>query len=425
MVKRMLLGLAGIVLAGSVALSAYKTVILKSGQAITGEVTETPEGYQVKKKLGTMFYKRADVAKVIDAVSPSAEYDNRRADIDDKDPDQLYKLAYWAYEKKMYEKARADLEAALKINVTHARAGFLLKVVNRKLAGGARTIGPTITPTLPAAEAKDLVSEEEIYRIRIAEIDLRWDDEERRITGRDRQVVRVKFQKNVRERFIEKMAGVEEFRRERFDKTFLSRPMKTQLGYMLSKLQRGDTAYLDDILIESDPKCVRDFRQFIWPMIARSCGQAKCHGGLDKKGKPNGGMKLFIGRGLVARTEYTNFTVLGGIKKSKGRYVLDRGQYTDSLLLQFGLPRKQAKHHHPIEIKPPLFRNVRDANYVRTQRWITSLQGPNHPDYRLKWVPPYGMSLDTSGAIDLDPGDDDDSGKKKDKGDKKDDDTPF
>lgn len=433
--KRMLLGLVGIVLAGSVALGAYKTVILKNGGTVTGEVTETPEGYEVKKKLGTktlgtMFYKRADVAKVVDAVSPTDEYDKRRAAVDDQDPDQLYKLALWAYEKKkMYKRALADLEAALKLKPDHVQAGHLLKAVNRKLSGSTTPVGPRATPTVAAAaEAKDLVSEEDIYRIRIAEIDLRWDDDTRRIVGVDRnQAVRVKFRKKVVERFIDKMRGVEEFRRERFDRTFLRLPRHRQLAYMLSKLQRGETAFLDDILIETDPLCVRQFRQFIWPMIARSCGQAQCHGGLDKKGKPKGGMKLFLGKGLVSRTEYTNFTVLGGIKKSKGRYVLDRSQHMDSLLLQFGLPRKQAKYHHPIEIKPPLLRNEKDINYRRMLQWIRTLRGPNHPDYRLKWVPPYGMSLDTSGRIDLDPGDDDDDEDKKKSGagDKKDDDTPF
>ena len=429
--KRMLLGLAGIVVMTSVAFSAYKIVILKNGGAVTGEVTETPEGYEVKKKLGTVFYKRADVAKVVDAISPTDEYDKRRAAVDDKDPDQLYKLANWAYEREMYKRALADLEAALKLKPDHARAGLLLKVVNRKLSGKPAAVEPRVTPTVAAADAKDLVSEEDIYRIRIAEIDLRWDNDNRRIEGVDsrNQAVRVKFDKKVVERFIDKMRGVEEFRRERFDRTFLAQARRLQLAYMLSKLQRGDTAFLDDILIESDPLCVRQFRQFIWPMIARSCAQPQCHGGLDEKAKPKGGMKLFLGKGLVTQTEYTNFTVLGGVKKSKGRHVIDRSQHTDSLLLQFGLPRKQAKHHHPIEIKPPLFRNIRDANYVRTLRWIMTLRGPNHPDYRLKWVPPYGMSLDTSGRIDLDPnpggGDDDKDKKKSGAGDKKDDDTPF
>ena len=419
MLRRALLGSAAVLLATAGALAELKTLVLNDGRRITGDVTRTATGYRVEMALGVLTFRLDQVLKVEDAVGPGSEYQRRRKKIDRKDPEALYKLAEWAFEKELLREARADLQAALKIKPDHQKAALLLKLVESKLGKKPVTTKPVKVTTKQDELDKLLLGEEDIYKVRLAELDL-WYDPARRsgVRGNDTQVA-IRFQDNVIQRFVESMRGIGDFQRRGFDERFRAFTAATKVAYMLENLSREDTAIRDDILIRSDPHFMREFRRRVWPVISQNCAQAQCHGGP----KPRGGMKLFSISGVHARrADYTNFVILSGLRKKRGLRVIDRGEHERSLLLQFGLPPEQAREKHPKQIKT-IYADENAVNYRRVLAWIQSLRGPKHPNYRLKYVAPFGMELHTSGKVDL-PILEEDQDKTKKKGDKKDE-LPF
>jgi len=412
--KKALLGLLCVFLMAGTILGERKTLVLKDGRRITGEVTKTPTGYRVEKKLGVVLVGFDQVVKVEDAPDPVGEYKRRREKIDTSNPQALYTLAEWASDsdrlaklklagvrkteiRNMLKEARADLKAALKLKSDFEKASLLLKVLEEEL--GPTSVGPVrpIPTTRPDKSKLDklLLPQEDVYRVRVAELDLWYD--RGRLRGRDTRIL-VKFQDDALNRFVELVRGTDNFKQPRFREIFKSFTPVKQVAIMLEHLGRDDNEIRDDILIRSDPVFMKEFRRTVWPIVSQSCAQSQCHGGE----KVNGGMKLFTIAGKNERMDYTNFVILSGIRKKGSRRVIDRGEHDRSLLLEFGLPHKLAakSRRHPKIIKP-VFTSTRSVNYRRVMAWIKSLEGPQHPDYRLKYVAPYGMVLHTDGRPDL------------------------
>lgn len=435
MFRNVLLGSLLSLVVLQVAGAETKTIVLTNGKTYTGDVRKTATGYVVKLDFSEVTFTFDQVKEVRDvADKPGAggddagdkpasggDFNDRYARVDKTDPEALYDLASWAfYQKKLYAQTKALAEKALQLKPDHRKARLLLRMAESKLKSTTTKTPGTGEKIEPGELAKMLLSEEDVYRVRRAELRL-WFDRRRGPMGDDRRVS-VQFRNDVLQRFIEKMSGRGDFKQPRFREKFLSWSMPSKAAYILTESRKEDHSIRDDILIRTDPKFMRDFRLQVWPIIRTSCGSTQCHGNPTKA---NGGMKLFETTGRSEQADYTNFVVLSGFRTKSGLRLLDRGESEKSILLEFGLPRDQAKHHHPKKIQP-VFRSARDLKYRRVLAWIKQLKGPLHPDYRLSYKPPFGMKLHTSGEAVLpptEPAGPADSGKTKPSG--GDPDSPF
>jgi len=360
----------------AVALGQVKTITLKDGREITGQVTKTDEGYQVRTKFGVVTFSAEQVASIVDVVTPEQEYQKRLAKIDPDKSEDHFALGKWAMGRGLLQIARKELSEALRLRADHEEASLLLRQVEAKIREATRppkTV-PATAPTGPAGPAvrpEWLVSQEEIYRIRLEEL-------------RPSDTVVVEFRNNVLERFIDKMAGTADFKKPRFDKEFRAMSNTRKVIYILEQIDPDDSTIKDNIIIKSDPKFMVDFRSRVWPIVSRHCASSNCHGGP----KGAGGLKLFNTTGRDERVIYTNFAILE-MYASGGRRIIDRNDPSYSLLLQYGLPPKQAKFKHPAESKFA-FANRKVVSYRRVMEWINSLQPPAYYNYRLKYRPPSG-----------------------------------
>jgi hypothetical protein len=360
-------------------LGQTKRINLKSGASIQGVVSESEGKYQIETRFGVVTVEKDKVLSIEDVVTPEEDYQRRLASIDPNNAEDHYGIARWAFDNGHMEIARKELSAALKLNKDYELAALLLRRVEAKLAVEAPTTRRAETapgggplPGQGAWNADWLVTDEEAYRIRLEEL---------RATDR----VRVQFRQDVLNRFLNMMQGRYEFREPRFADTFRAWPPVTQVLYIVDKVDRNDVAIKNDITIMNDPQFMRDFRSRVWPVIASSCGSAGCHGGA----KPVGGFRLLSVVGKSDKVHYTNFLILDDYV-SGGRKMIDRDNPDQSLMLQFGLPEDLAQQKHPGKIHVT-FTSRRDANYRRVLDWIDALNGPPHPEYRVKLRVPWAV----------------------------------
>jgi hypothetical protein len=381
MCRRALLRLLCCAAIATFAVGQNKVVTLTNGSQVEGQVTRTNGQYEVRLPSGIVTVFPADqVVSIEDAERPEDEFEKRKAEIDPKSPDDHYRLAQWAFDREMYTAAREELKTALALKPDYERAQLLLRQVEARLqaqtqpSAVTRPTGQGPAGLGPDMRASWLVDQEDIYRIRRAEL-----------RGDDRVVI--KYRNDVIERFIRRMEGYAEFEQENFSDTFRGYSDLRQTRYILRELDNPQASLARDILIETDPQFMVDFRSRIWPMVARHCASANCHGG----NRVVGNLRLFNIAGRNERIDYTNFALLDGYVTG-GVRMIDRDRPEESLLLQYTLPEDQAQHKHPTKLTP-VFPSRRSAAYQRVEEWINELNGPPHPRYDLDYKPPFGMSL--------------------------------
>lgn len=399
--KKASLTLAAILfLAAGLIAAEAKTVKLKNGKTYTGEVTEVAGGYRIKAADGTVqMVLTGYVESIGPAINPDKEYKDRLSKIDPKNPDDHVAIAQWAYDANLPDIARKELKAALDLKKDHLKAQLLLKKVEAAIeeARQAQTqpVGPTPTPTGPstrvgAADSLDkvLIPSEDIFRIRLQEL-----------TRKDDQVA-IDFKNDLIERFINRQEGVDpDFPDKQASNRFRAMPRPAQALKIRKAFERDADAlkWTNDILVKSDPKFMQEFRSKVWPVLRGHCATIECHGGEKGQGR----LKYFIAPGNE-RTDYTNFVILDGYRNSDGR-MFDRDNPEDSLLLQYGLPKEQAKFQHPQRPTGPApqaqaYANNRVKEYRDVEAWIGSLRPTPHPDYNLTWKPPAPIRLNFGNA---------------------------
>jgi len=390
-------------LAASAALADTKKVVARNpDRVIVGEVTETDDGYEVRTRFGVVQLQRHEVVSITDVVDPKQEHDERLAELADDDVDGHIELGRWAGENELTEEAMSRFRHVLEIEPDNQEAALLLRQLEADLEREADSNasgdngGPDEPPgdgaATPDFNAEWLVSMDDVYRIRMAEM-------------REGEKIRVAFVDEVLDDFAKMMKGETDVDGEKFNaKTFDRLSREEKLQYILANVDRDDMSIRDRIHLMEDPAFMdKDQFRRIWRLqIAESCGAAQCHGGV---GAP-GGLKLLKlpgGAGdLGTRTYYTNFLILDMYKAEtgqlRGQRLIDRNRPENSLLLQFGLEPDEAVFTHPQvegEAIRPAFRDTEDEKYEVTLRWITeSLRGPVHPYYNVDFTPPVGEEPD-------------------------------
>jgi len=136
-----------------------------------------------------------------------------------------------------------------------------------------------------------------------------------------------------------------------------------------------------EIRVVEDPPTMLAFRRLVYPRYINTYfAPTFGSGAVD-------GLILFGGKGDKARSAYTDFYILHKYEDGFQR-MIDRDKPAESLLLQWGLPRDQAKFPAPdVPGWRPFFtRGVEDEQYQKVAEWIGKLY--TSPDYGIDYAPP-------------------------------------
>lgn len=392
-------GLIGLVLAVVITAAVAdktKVLVLKDGRRLTGQITKTPTGVQIKTRLGVLIFAKDQVDKIIDVAKPEDEYKQRLAAIDPNDAQAHLSLGRWAHTKGLLKIAEKELTKALTLDSGLVMATLLLRRVKAELSRVTTTPVTTQTAIKPnnggggQIPQEWLVSIEDIYRIRLAEIKLEGSDQDKSAA--------VIFRNNVVERFITMMQGQSEDFNAR---SFRGMSAFNKLKRILTETE--EESIHKDILLKSDCRVMREFRGTIQRIVVSKCGSLTCHGAPKGQGQ----FKLLTAGARNERIDYSNFLILSQYTKGKGRMLLDRDNVNESLLLNYGLPHddEKAKYRHPRKKKlnPPPFASVMNGNYRILQKWIGSLRGPPYGgNYDVKYKAPFGPTPKAALKLDLD-----------------------
>ena len=402
MLRKALVSLALGLMITAVALAETQTVVLKDGRRIAGEVVETERGYDIHTRLGVVQVGRHEVKEIIVERTPLDEFNDRFAALEADDADGHLALGQWAVEQRLFEQAVGQFEYVLTLRPDDDRAALLLRDAQNKLDEAnqpepVEPVGPVepvddVTPgdgggdaidSPPGIDPDSLVTLQQIYRIRLAELRLS------EIPG-----LRFRFTDDVEDRFASLWEGRRDFDPDDFDRL----DKYEKLEFILEEI--GDSERYndirDDIQITEDPQFMVDFRRSIWRLMRQpgGCAELTAHGGVEAHGGPRflNPMSLSPGDPITLRVMYTNFLILDGYETPNGLKLIDRDQPEESLLLQYGLPPELAKYKHPmVGERPiqPIFEDKEDPDYVAVLTWIRdTLRGPVHPAYRVSFQLP-------------------------------------
>lgn len=386
MLRNALMCLAACLAAAALCLAQAQRITLKDGRIIEGEIVEkTDAAVKVKVKIGVLTFPSDQIESIEEVVDPKREYQNRLAKLSPTNVDGQVALGQWAVEQGFLKEARERFEAALKVNKNHERAALLLRDVQARIERAEREgrTEPTSGTAVPLPgdrspfDAAVLLKDEDINQIRLCEL-------------RENETVSVEFRRDkegrsVVDRFIARMEGREEFRQKGAVQQFRGLSPSRQARYMIAKLDRDD-ALKDDIIISSDPAFMREFRAYVWRNVYSTCAATQCHGA--EKGQEI--FKLYNYAGTNHYVDYTNFLIMDSLVSKQGYRVIDRDHPEDSLLLQYGLPPPQARLKHSKTIQPIYLSRTSPA-YQRTLEWVRELEGPPHPAYQIRKLPPFVM----------------------------------
>ncbi|NOT00625.1 MAG: hypothetical protein HOP29_08360 [Phycisphaerales bacterium] len=286
------------------------------------------------------------------------EYYARFKALTPDDVDGHLKLAVWCRDQQRWQLVARQCGEILKRRPTHEQAQLLLNLARAHLDGEQRN--PGSTGAVPGAAPPAELTDDQVQRVRRAELNLAGDER-----------VRLKIDRDALNAFYEqgKRDGILAMDRP----AFFRMPRLEQARLIL---HHSPETYGNKIEIGSDPERMRDFIRDVQPVVLRGCATAECHGGSSA-----GRFRLLTGRSLSGNASYTNHFILQEFGVGTER-VINRDLPERSLLLSYGLPRGRGGAEHPTEITR-LFADESDREYRVVYDWISSLP-ITRPDYGFK-----------------------------------------
>lgn len=283
---------------------------------------------------------------------------------------EAYREARDLFDLGKYDEARAAAERALKANPNMQDARLLMLRIQAELA--KRPVKNGDKPVAGAAEKGNLLTMEDVYRIRMYEM-----------ADEDLKSVRGTIDRKELERFWDEVVlkDTRTTGTSRDDRNaFLGSGLAAQVGRIKAL---NATEYFEKVKVTSDPESLQTFRTRIQPFVLQNCATAACHGGAD----PNG-FKIYgtAGRRPSDLETYTNFYMLSTYTKG-GAKMIDRDNPDDSLLLQYGLPANSARTPHPGKVDMrPMYSGKDDKRFQDVVGWIRKLSWPK-PNYGITYTP--------------------------------------
>lgn len=330
-------------------------------------------------------FPREAVARTVLTLTPRQFYEEARAAIPPDQYSDRLRLARYLYDNRMYEESREELLSLLELVDLH-EAKELLRVVQAQLAlgetvdrdddfeyrdpAGRRSV-PTLRETLPDR----FLSAEDVNLIRVYEIDFR-------------RPPRVTVTPDLIRRMIEVYATSDLIPASAAGRQALFREDPLRLVRLLFDLKARDL--YGEIRVDTEPYALNLFRQRVhnaW--LLSNCATSACHGGLDA-----GRLFLHNRNPKSAQTRYTNLLILERLKLDGLPPLIDWERPIDSLILQYALPRTEARYPHP-DVKgwKPVFTGANRRLLEDFVEWVRAMYRPR-PDYPVSYEPPQLNAID-------------------------------
>jgi len=342
----------------------WAELLTKDGKRYVGQIEDLGTRWRLTTADGRgVIINKSDVQQVKYEQPPAQQYQKRLAKLAEDDAAGHFELAMWCKQRGLLKQCEQRLRHVLKLQPNHLNAKLeLQKIIERQKS----PTKPITQPTTPAETRQRigqivLADEKDIQTIRFNEL----------LEGKETDLL-VSFRNKALERFWKRMEGEPGYR----TKADKNRFFRLRSSQQLERILQAQAAELyGDIEIKSDPRTLREFRTFVQRFVISNCGSAACHGG------PKGGKLRLINTHLNnLKIAYTNFHLLNSCRVGR-MWLLNRDVVEDSLLLQYGLPAREARLRHPTPIKPAFPRGKRDPSYRRIRDWISSLRFPPRPRY--------------------------------------------
>lgn len=321
---------------------------------------------------------RPRVARTVLTLTPRQFYEQARDAIPADAYSDRLRLARYLFDNRMYEEAELELQSLLEAVDLH-EAKELLRAVQAQLAlgtpverdggGGSapdRGIGvPTLRETLPDR----LLSPEDVNLIRVYEIDFR-------------RPPRVVITPDLIRTMIERYAAHELIPTSAAARTALFREDPLRIVRLLFDLKARDL--YGEIRVETEPYALNLFRQRVhnaW--LISNCATSNCHGGLDAG-------RLFLhNRNLKnPQVRYTNLLILERLRLEGLPPLIDWERPLDSLIVQYALPRTEARYAHPdVRGWRPVFTSTNRRLLEDFVEWVRAMYRPR-PEYPVDYEPP-------------------------------------
>jgi hypothetical protein len=323
---------------------------------------------------------RTAVLHTVLTLTPQQVYERMRKEIKRDAYSDRLSLARYLYDKRMYVESRDELLALLE-DVDLHEAKELLRVVSAQLALGTPLpkpitddgedpeVGERGVPGFRDTLPKRLLTPEEVNLIRVYEIDFR-------------QPPRVTVTPELIREMIEKYSSSNLIPASADGRNALFRKDPVELVRLLFDLRARDL--YGKIKVDTEPFALNLFRQRVhnaW--LINSCATSGCHGGVDAG-------RFFLHRfdAKDAQVRYTNLLILDRLKLPDRPPLIDWDNPMNSLIVQFGLPRQEARFPHP-DVKgwKPVFTQSNRKLLEDFERWVKAMYRPR-PDYPVDYAPP-------------------------------------
>jgi hypothetical protein len=299
-----------------------------------------------------------------------------------------FDLCRWLVEQDRYDLAERELLELLERHNLHD-AKELLRLVQaqlelRRAAESSKQDDETEIESASSNEdeselRRDLISREDVNLIRVFEIDFRRPP---------RLAVSPETMRKLLENYSDhKAIPAEENRRER-----LFRADPVDIVKLMFEVQAREL--YGEIQVLSEPHSLNVFRRRVhntW--LIRNCATSRCHGG------PDAGRFILHNRNYSdERVRYSNLLTLERLDLDPAWPLVNYAEPTDSLIIQYGLPRHLARKPHPeVPGWSPVFRRLDDPMIRHTVEWIQSMYRPRI-DYPVEYEPPQPKTSEPGSA---------------------------
>jgi hypothetical protein len=291
-----------------------------------------------------------------------------------------FELASWLFDEEAYELAREELREIV-AGSQLPEAIRLLRIVDAQIAMEAGTLPPGHSIERPDRDddtgpvdlkdmlPQEILSSDDVNVIRVYEIDFR------------NPPTRIHVSPDTIRELLEKYGADKRIPADSAGRTRLFRADPLEIVDLMFKLKARDL--YSRIEVQSEPPALNLFRQKVhdaW--LIPNCATSRCHGGLD------GGRFFLHRRGSKSeRVRYTNLLILERWNELD-MPLIDFDDPGRSLLIQYALPRNEARFPHP-EVKgwQPAFTQSNQRLLRDSIRWIESMYKPR-PGYPIDFEAP-------------------------------------
>jgi len=309
-------------------------------------------------------------------------------------PESHLELCKWLYQLRKYELCRKELEELL-ANAELGEARRLMRMVDAQLAlqkpDTAAPSGPAPIPPPSLSGAsehaddadmpREILTHDDVNLIRVYEIDFEHPPKVRVEAGT--------IQKLIDTYSTNKLIPASRTERNAL---FNAEPLDI-VEHLIFELRAREL--YPEIKVETEPYALNLFRLRVhntWLM--NNCASTDCHGGTD-------GGRLFLYRDGYRdqRVRYTNYLILERLKLDPDKPpLIDYENPMQSLLIQHGLPREEARFPHPDVLNwTPAFPAGNSKLVEATVGWIEAMMQPR-PEYPIDFTPPDPRRLAETGG---------------------------